>query len=56
MPLPTPNEGESQDEFMERCMRAQKGEEKPQDQKVAICLSAFRRAKKAKKVREKASS
>lgn len=49
MPI-TPHKGEDQATFMGRCMReladADKGkpknEQRPQDQKVAICFSAWR--------------
>jgi uncharacterized protein len=37
MPLPKPKAGESKSDFIGRCMEAQAGEDKPQDQKVAIC-------------------
>ncbi len=46
MPLPTPNPGEERDEFVSRCMKAQEGEDKPQDQKVAICMEQWRSIKK----------
>lgn len=56
MPLPTPKRGESRDSFVERCMSAQSGEAKPRKQRLAICFSAWRRAKKARRVGEKRRS
>lgn len=42
-PLPTPNEGESQDDFMERCMGSDAIQEfDDQDQRVAVCMSQWR--------------
>lgn len=46
MPIPNPKKNEAQNSFMSRCMHVIGGENKPQEQKVAICLSQFRRAKK----------
>ena len=43
MPLPKPNKGESQSSFMKRCMSAQSGENKPNNQKVAICIDRFKK-------------
>jgi hypothetical protein len=42
MPLPTPKTGESEAEYVARCMKAQEGEDKPSDQKLAICYSQYR--------------
>lgn len=50
MPLPTPTPGESQDDFVSRCMSAQDGEDKPQDQKLAICFDKFREVKKSQAI------
>ncbi len=47
MPIPTPRSDESEGDFVSRCMEAQAGEDKPQDQKLAICYSAWRREKAA---------
>jgi len=41
MPIPTKNAGESEDEFVGRCMSAI-GNEYPQDQALAICYNSFR--------------
>lgn len=46
MPIPEPKAGESRDEFISRCMSAQEGEDRPQDQKFAICFSQWRDVKK----------
>lgn len=47
MPIPEPTAGETEEEYLPRCMSAQSGESKTQDQKLAICYSKFRDAKKA---------
>ena len=39
--IPTPNGGESQDEYVSRCMGVIGGEDKPQDQLVAICIATY---------------
>lgn len=41
MPVPTPNAGESREDFMGRCVSFLTGEGKPQDQAVAICSSQW---------------
>lgn len=40
MPIPTPNEDESRDEFVERCMEAI-GDENEEDQALAICFDKW---------------
>jgi hypothetical protein len=48
MPIPSPNKGESQDDFMSRCMTFMHDEGgRPQEQQVAICLSTFRKGTQA---------
>lgn len=47
MPIPKPNSGESQDNYISRCMSAQSEENKPQEQKLAICYSTWRDSKKS---------
>jgi len=44
MPIPSPNTGENEDEFMTRCMGndTMQAEYPDQDQRVAVCLSSFR--------------
>lgn len=44
MPIPKPNSGESEDEFMGRCMDSDtmQAEYPESDQRVAVCLSSFR--------------
>lgn len=41
MPLPNPGAGESKNDFISRCVSAQEGENKSQDQKLAICFSKW---------------
>lgn len=62
MPLPEPEENESEDEFMDRCMSDEEIQDefgKGTDQAVAVCLSKFNEAKnesieqKLKKLRER---
>lgn len=43
MPIPTPDKEESKDAFMGRCMGMLKNENKPKEQKVAICFSQWRK-------------
>lgn len=55
MPTP-PRDGETKEEFMSRCMSVMKNEDKPQEQKIAICFSMWRKKdgkKKAEKDEEK---
>lgn len=46
MPIPRPNSGESEDAYIGRCMSAMSDDDKPQDQKLAICFSELRKAAK----------
>jgi hypothetical protein len=39
--IPTPDKGESQDDYVSRCMGVIGGEDKPQDQLVAICIATY---------------
>lgn len=46
MPVPPPKKGETQSEFMHRCVPQEIGtgeNKRPQDQAVAICLDMWRR-------------
>lgn len=45
MPIPKPKGGEKESEFIGRCMSAISGEDKPQEQKLAICYRTWRDAK-----------
>ncbi|MGW8177805.1 MAG: hypothetical protein ACWGQW_03310 [bacterium] len=47
MPLPTPNQGESQKEFIGRCVGilSSKGEFNDPSQRAAVCYSQYRRSK-----------
>ncbi len=47
MPIPKPRTGESEDAFTGRCMKAMEGEDKPLDQKLAICLDTWRKSLKS---------
>ncbi len=49
MPIPSPSGKESRDEFVSKCMNSLKDENKPQDQKLAICFSQWKKAKNKKK-------
>lgn len=51
MPLPKVSSGESEQDYVSRCMEAQSGESKPKDQKLAICYSTYREAKKGDELR-----
>jgi HK97 family phage major capsid protein len=42
MPVPTPNDGESEQDFVSRCMGDDAMQEYDQDQRAAVCYSAFR--------------
>lgn len=42
MPIPTPNDGETKDQFISRCMSALEGDHPDQDQRLAICFDAWR--------------
>ena len=50
--MPSVNEGESQADFVKRCVPILIGEGRPQDQAVAVCYSMYRQqaegARKAK--------
>lgn len=41
MPLPKPNKYDKKEDYISDCMSAQKNEDKPQDQKLAICYSKW---------------
>jgi hypothetical protein len=45
MPIPTPNAGEKQSDFIQRCMEAIGGEYDNKDQAVAICYTQWREGK-----------
>ena len=42
MPLPKPNKNEEESAYMTRCMDFLANEDKPNEQKVAMCLTTFR--------------
>lgn len=42
MPLPEPIKDETMREFVSRCISAQDGEDKPQEQKLAICYNIYK--------------
>lgn len=42
MPLPKPRQGEGQNEFVSRCIKAEQGTGRPQDQIQAMCFQAWR--------------
>ena len=44
MPLPTPS-GESQQEFISRCMSELQGEFPDQEQRLAVCYTQWREGK-----------
>lgn len=46
MPIPRPG-SESAKDYIPKCMEAQKNDDKPQDQKLAICYRTYRDAKKS---------
>lgn len=48
MPIPSPKKNEKESAYMGRCMPAIKEEFTSQDQRVAVCLTTFRRGKKQK--------
>ena len=52
MPIPQPHKNEKQNDYMGRCMHKIGKEDRPQDQKVAICLNTFRNPKKKAKANE----
>ena len=43
MPLPKPRKDEKKAAFMQRCMRETKNEFRKNKQRVAVCLSQWRR-------------
>ena len=45
MPIPQPKKNESQNDYMGRCMHKIGKEDRPQNQKVAICLNTYRNPK-----------
>ena len=49
MPIPSPKSGESQDDFMGRCMSNMKGEFPDIKQRTAVCMSSFRKGKEIAK-------
>lgn len=52
MPIPQPKDNEKQNDYMGRCMHKIGKEDRPQDQKIAICLNTFRNPKKKAKANE----
>ena len=46
MPIPKPNRGESQDDYISRCISFAAGEGTPGNQAAAICHDTWRRSKK----------
>lgn len=57
MPIPKPGENESQNDFVSRCMSFLDGEDSSlsQEQRVAACHEAYRRAKKEDEEPEEAT-
>ena len=49
MPIPQPKKNESQNDYMGRCMHKIGKEDRPQNQKVAICLNTYRNPKNKSK-------
>ena len=49
MPIPQPKKNESQNDYMGRCMHKIGKEDRPQNQKVAICLNTYRNPKEKAK-------
>ena len=54
MPLPTPNSGESEDDFLSRCMGDSKNADEFPDesQRYAVCIAQIEQADKAKFVKD----
>jgi hypothetical protein len=52
MPIPQPKDNEKQNDYMGRCMHKIGKEDRPQDQKIAICLNTFKSPKKKTKANE----
>ena len=46
MPIPKPKSGESENAYIGRCMRELEGDDKPQEQKLAMCFDTFRKVTK----------
>ena len=51
MPLPTPHNGETQSEFVSRCVKSlnDSGEFESNNQRVAVCYSQFKKGHSKKK-------
>jgi len=49
VPVPTPQQGESENDFMRRCVGAMVGEGRDQDQAVAICSTQWEESKGTRK-------
>ena len=49
MPIPQPKKNESQNDYVGRCMHKIGKEDRPQDQKVAICINTYKNSKKKAK-------
>lgn len=47
-PIPTPNQGESEEDFIERCVSFLINEGTPQEQAVAICSEQWNKPDKKK--------
>ena len=39
--IPDPNSGESQNDYVSRCMGVIGGEDKPQEQLIAMCIATY---------------
>lgn len=52
MPLPSVKKNEKESQYMQRCMTFVADEKRPQEQKVAMCLTTYRNAHKASKADE----
>lgn len=52
MPIPTPNKNETEKDFIARCMSFLADEDRPNEQKVAMCLTSFRNKDKAEASQE----
>ena len=51
MPLPSPHSGETQSDFVSRCVKSlsDSGEFESNEQRVAVCYSQFRKGRSKKK-------
>lgn len=64
MPIPSPNKGEKQDEFMGRCMGMLSKEnehktgrdKRPREQMVAICMNQWKTGKSKAEIEEEAKA